>query len=196
MKNLALFDFDGTITRKDSFLEFIKFYHDNLGIVKGSIILSPVLAAFKLGLVNNHTAKEKVIKHFFKNEMLEKFKDKCAAFSDNILPGIVKESAMTRIREHQKKGDEVVIVTASAELWLENWVKTNRVKLIGTKLEVKEGRLTGNIDGHNCHGPEKVARIKEMINLNAYNDIHVYGDSKGDFEMLEIGHYPYYKHFN
>lgn len=51
--NLVLFDFDGTITRDDSLLEFVAYVVGFKKFFRGILALSPVLAAYKLGLVNS-----------------------------------------------------------------------------------------------------------------------------------------------
>jgi phosphoserine phosphatase len=68
-------------------------------------------------------------------------------------------------------------------------------ELISTELEVIDGRLTGKFSTLNCNGKEKVKRIKEKYNLLEYDEIHVFGNSKGDFPMLELGTHKYYKFF-
>jgi hypothetical protein len=66
---------------------------------------------------------------------------------------------------------------------------------ISTKLEVKNGVLTGRFSTLNCNGQEKVIRIKEKYDLIIYDEIHVFGNSKGDFPMLDLGTHKYYKYF-
>ena len=55
--NLALFDFDGTITKNDSLIKFIRFAVGDLKFVFGLFILSPVLLAYKIKLIPNFKAK-------------------------------------------------------------------------------------------------------------------------------------------
>lgn len=64
---------------------------------------------------------------------------------------------------------------------------------IATKLEQKDGKLTGKFNGNNCYGTEKVLRIKEKYNLKEFEKIYAYGDSKGDREMLALAHEGYFK---
>ena len=58
MSKLALFDFDGTITTKDSFVEFIKFKHGFLGFAVGFLLMSPVILLYKTKLIPNWKAKQ------------------------------------------------------------------------------------------------------------------------------------------
>ena len=192
---LALFDFDGTIARKDSLVDFIQYA---VGIPKyyfGLLILSPMVATYKLKLIPNYTAKEKVLTHFFKGMQTDKFKELAKEYSVNQLPQIIRPSAMEKIKWHQSQNHKVVIVSASIECWLKKWCQSNNIDLIGTRLESINGKLTGKLATKNCHGIEKVNRIKERYNLNNFDYIYAYGDSIGDKEMLELSDQSYYKIF-
>jgi len=50
--NLALFDFDGTITNKGTYLEFIRFAVSLPRQLVGNALLSPLIAAYHLGLIS------------------------------------------------------------------------------------------------------------------------------------------------
>ena len=71
----------------------------------------------------------------------------------------------------------------------------NGVDLLATRLEVKEGVLTGKIAGVNCHGEEKVRRIKEAYPKDALTKVYAYGDTKGDLPMLRLADIRFYKPF-
>ena len=66
-KHLVLFDFDGTLTRKDTLFAFIRYYHGTVRFVLGFAWLSPVMALYMAKLIRNDRAKEIVLKHFFGN---------------------------------------------------------------------------------------------------------------------------------
>ena len=193
-KRLVLFDFDGTITAKDTFIEFIRFYHGNLKFAAGFTLLSPFLIAYKLKLMANWKAKEKVLTWFFRNEPLEVFSEKCEAFSKQVLPGLIRPKAIAAIME-MKKDYEIVVVSASAENWVSPWCRAQDLHLIATTLEIADGKITGKIKGKNCFGIEKVNRIKEKYDLVSYAEILAYGDSSGDKEMFEVAHKHFFKPF-
>ena len=50
---LAVFDFDGTITKRDTFLDFILFATGKSKFSFGVFILSPVIIAYFLNLITN-----------------------------------------------------------------------------------------------------------------------------------------------
>jgi phosphatidylglycerophosphatase C len=194
-KNLALFDFDGTITNKDSFLEFIKFYRGLYSYIIGLIVFLPTFLLVKAGVIKNWKAKEKVLTYFFKNEPVKEFCLKCSEFSTKVIPNLLKSDAIRTITDHLGKGDRVIIISASFENWLFDWCKSMNLELIGSKIEVRDGLVTGKIDGKNCYGAEKVNRLKQYLDISQFSEIYMYGDSKGDQQLLEIANHKYYKYF-
>jgi phosphatidylglycerophosphatase C len=194
-KKLALFDFDGTITYKDSFLEFIKFYKGHFSYIIGLIVFLPVLFLVRAGFIKNSRAKESVLTYFFKNEPVKQFGFKCSEFSTKIIPNLVKSNALQAISGHLAKGDRVIVISASFEEWLLDWCKSMNLELIGSKIEVRDGVVTGKIDGKNCYGAEKVNRLKQYLDISQFSEIYMYGDSKGDQQLLELANHKYYKYF-
>ncbi|WP_020528894.1 HAD-IB family hydrolase [Flexithrix dorotheae] len=195
MKNLALFDFDGTITTKDTFLEIIKFKVGKGNFYFGMLLLSPFLVAFKLKVYPNWKAKEKVLTYFFKGLSLEKFNRLCLDFSDQKLTDMIRPKAVEAIKKHRENGDEITIVSASAENWVKPWCDKMGLNCIGTKLEVKDGKITGKLASKNCYGPEKVNRVKEIYNIGNYSTLFGYGDSGGDKELLAFVNTPGFRPF-
>ena len=196
MKHLALFDFDGTITKKDSLVDIIKYAVGNLNYYKGLLILAPMLLAYKLKIIPNNIAKEKLIAHFFIGWDIKHFQLIAHKYSIEQIDKIIRPKAIEQIRSHQEHGDKIVIVSASMEEWLKGWCDMNNLELLATKLEVRDNKLTGNFATANCYGIEKVNRIKEKYQLDDYETIYAYGDSKGDREMLNLADKKYYKYFN
>jgi len=194
-KGIAFFDFDGTITTKDTLLEFIKFSKGSLSFYLGFLLYSPYLIAYKIKLISNQSAKEKILRHFFGRMPLEEFTQNCNAFADKVLPALIRPGALQQIRDYQSAGVSVVIVSASPENWLSCWTSKMDLALIGTRLEVKNNSLTGKIMGKNCHGEEKVSRIRNEYELNQYTDIYAYGDSSGDKPMLALATKSFFKPF-
>lgn len=193
--DIVFFDFDGTITRKDTFLEFIKFYRGSFGFYKGFLINSPFLIAYKLHLIPNYKAKQRILRYFFKGEPFDRFQALCDDFATHCLPKLIRADALPEIERLKRENIEVVIVSASAANWITKWSTALGLSLIATKLEVRDNKITGNIDGQNCYGPEKVNRIKELFKIDGYKSIHAYGDSKGDREMFQIAHKTFFRPF-
>ncbi|SFW32850.1 HAD-IB family hydrolase [Chitinophaga sancti] len=193
--SIAFFDFDGTITTKDTLFEIIRYHKGSTGLYTGLVLLSPALVAFKLKLISTQRMKEMVFRYFFGRTKAETFRNKCAAFCRDRLPDLVKENALREIRQHLLQGHQVAVVTASAEDWVEPWCSSLGIVCIGTRLEIRNALVTGKIHGLNCNGPEKVERIKQTFDLGGYEDVFAYGDTDGDRAMLGIAKYGYYRKF-
>ncbi len=194
-KTLALFDFDGTITKKDSFIDFFEYYSGLFRFWMLTALLSPLLLLKVFDLYEAGRLKEKFFVRFLKGKRVEEVDKILLPYSTEKLPLILKRSALDEIKKHKRNGAEVALVSASSSLWLKHFAKEYEMELIATELEVKEGTFTGNIYGKNCVGPEKVKRIKEKYDLSEFGEIYAYGDSSGDKEMLEIASHKFYRHF-
>lgn len=193
---LALFDFDGTISKRDSFIDFIIFAVGLSRFIISSIFLSPVVVFYKLHIISNSKAKEVIFSHFFKGWNINRFEYVANRYSMEKLPALIKASASKKLLWHKKKGHVVVIVSASLEAYLRNWCKAHNFDLIATQPEHKCGKLTGKFFTKNCYGTEKSRRVKKEYTLDLYDCIYAYGDSRGDEEMLQLADKRYYKNFN
>ncbi|MBE0471888.1 MAG: HAD family hydrolase, partial [Methyloprofundus sp.] len=175
-KAIALFDFDGTLTTKDSLGDFILFAFGKPKTVIGGILLSPTLAGYALGLMDNSKAKQQVLKYFFNGISVEKMQELGDSYAKERLPKILRPAGLEKLKWHQQQGHQIVIVSASTEYWLKPWTTSMGVDLLATQLEVKDNKLTGCYLGENCHGEEKVNRIQAAYDLAQYDEVYAYGD--------------------
>ncbi|HYF33155.1 MAG TPA: HAD family hydrolase [Chitinophagaceae bacterium] len=194
-RRIAFFDFDGTITTKDTLLEIIKYQKGTFRFYLGFLLYSPYIILWKLGIIPNYTAKQKIVNFFFGKMPVDEFQRRCDAFATEILPALLRPKAIQEIKRLQDVGAEVVIVSASPGNWSDVWRKQLGIQSLATRLQIKDQQLTGCFDGKNCHGKEKVTRIKEVYDLSAYDEIYCYGDSSGDKQMLQLATISFYKPF-
>ena len=194
-KGIAFFDFDGTITTKDTLLEFIKFTKGRKRFYLGFLYNVFYLLAYKLKLVSNQSAKEKVLQFFFKNTPVHFFNDQCKLFSMEVLPKLIRPKALKELQKLKNENFIIVVVSASPQNWIQPWSSAIGVELIASQLEIKDDKITGRILGKNCHGLEKVRRIMEKYVMEDYDEIYAYGDTSGDLPMLKLATQPFYKPF-
>lgn len=192
---LVLFDFDGTITNKDTLFVFVKLCAGNVKYIVGLIILSPILALHKFGLLSSQKTKEVFLSYFLKGINQNKFQNNCIKFGEKVLPKLIRKDAYQAIQVHKNAGDKIVIVSASPENWIIPWASREKIQVIGTKLRFSNEKFTGEINGKNCNGAEKVNRIKKEFNLKEFTSVIAYGDSAGDTEMLHIAQEKFYRVF-
>ncbi|UOK41243.1 MULTISPECIES: HAD family hydrolase [Flavobacterium] len=186
MKTLALFDFDHTLYRKDSLLEFTKFSKGTLNYYLGLLTLFPILAGFKLGFISNEKAKEKFFAYFFSGMSYPDFRHSAKIFAQTKIVKDLNKTYFESLKHHHDNLDDIYIVTASFPEWIQPWSQMYGIEVIGTKPATHSGILTGNFSTKNCYGPQKVIRIAERLNLADFDKIYVYGNGTGDKEMLTL----------
>jgi HAD superfamily hydrolase (TIGR01490 family) len=191
--NLALFDFDGTITEGDTFSAFLRFAVRRHRILLGAVPLSPVVLCYRLGLISARQARPIVSRVGLQGEAADSIREVGRRYAAQVLPHTVRRLALERIHWHQAQGDTVVVVSASLDAYLGPWCESIGVERISTELEERDGRLTGKYRHGDCSGIAKVHRIRERYELSRYAVIYAYGDTDDDREMLELAHRKYYR---
>ena len=192
MKKIYAFDFDGTLTTKDTLIEFIRYAKGSMALGLGFMRYAHLLVLMKIGLYPNYKAKQKVFAHFFKDTTLDDFNALCKAFAASS-SHLLRPNAIEAIKHAIKEGSEVLIVSASIDNWVQPFFP--QVKVVGTQIEVIDGKLTGRFLSKNCYGQEKVNRILSLYpNRHDYH-LTAYGDSRGDKEMLAFADESYFKPF-
>lgn len=192
MKKIYAFDFDGTLTTKDTLIEFIRYAKGSMALGLGFLRYAHLLVMMKLGLYPNYKAKQKVFAHFFKDTTLDDFNALCKAFAASS-SHLLRPNAIEAINLAIKEGSEVVIVSASIDNWVQPFFP--QVKVLGTQIEVIDGKLTGRFLSKNCYGQEKVNRILSLYPNRQDYHLTAYGDSRGDKEMLAFADESHFKPF-
>lgn len=196
-KKIAVFDFDGTITTKDTFPEFIRHAVGNVSFLVGFLCFMPQLIAYKLHLYPNWKVKENLFSYFFSRMPKERFEALCESFFRLRGLNILNKKACMTIRKHLCQGDTVLIVSASVSNWIRPFGTFLKVyDVIGTEVATdSSGNLTGKFLTPNCYGQEKVNRIKRLYPDYESYIWMAYGDSIGDRELLDFADYKYYNVF-
>ena len=192
MKKIYAFDFDGTLTTKDTLIEFIRYAKGSMDLGLGFLRYAHLLVLMKLGLYPNYKAKQKVFAHFFKDTTLDDFNALCKEFAASSRH-LLRPNAIEAIDQATKEGSEVLIVSASIDNWVQPFFP--QVKVLGTQIEVIDGKLTGRFMTKNCYGQEKVNRILSLHPNRQEYHLTAYGDSRGDREMLAFADESYFKPF-
>jgi len=197
VKELYLFDFDGTITNKDSLLHFLAYSRSNFQLLCGYLFILPFVVLMKLKLYSNEKAKTKLFSFHFRGMGVDDFDRLCIGYGENELPKIIKASFLNYLKALKDANEDftLVVVSASFNSYLKYWSQSMGFDLLSTELEFKNGALTGKFATKNCYGVEKVRRIKAVYDLSLYTSISVFGDSRGDKEMLLLGDKSFYNYF-
>ena len=198
-KKIYCFDFDGTLTTSDTLLEFIKYAKGRGRFLMVFLMYSPLLVLMKLHLYPNWKAKQQIFAHLFAGMRIEKFDALCRGFAEES-QHLLRPKGITLMHEALVAGAQVFIVSASIDNWVRPFFDIRNLKgvqVLGTQIEVEDGKLTGRFKSNNCYGKEKVHRIAEVLKSfeRSEYEIEAFGDSRGDKEMLAFADKGYFKPF-
>ena len=198
-KKIYCFDFDGTLTTSDTLLEFIKYAKGRGRFLMVFLMYSPLLVMMKLHLYPNWKAKQQIFAHLFAGMRIEKFDALCRGFAEEN-QHLLRPKGITLMHEALVAGAQVFIVSASIDNWVRPFFDIRNLKgvqVLGTQIEVEDGKLTGRFKSNNCYGKEKVHRIAEALKSfeRSEYEIEAFGDSRGDKEMLAFADKGHFKPF-
>lgn len=195
MKKLYFFDFDGTLTYKDTMFLYLKFYNSakfNFQFLKHI----PLFILLKLKLASAEKVKKSFISCILKGQSKTKIEEKSQRFFEKYYPEIIRENAIEFIQNIDREHTESYLVTASLDIWVKPFAEKFKMNLLATRAEFKNDIFTGNFVGNNCNGGEKVHRIKEALQGKKFDKTIAFGDTSGDKEMLEWANESHFEFFH
>lgn len=191
--DLALFDFDGTISDREMFVAFLEHAVKPRRLALCKLALAPLVVGYQWGWISADRIRAVAVRAGLSGEVVADVEERAKSFGTSVLPHTVRPIALQRIRWHQSRGDKIVVVTGALEVALQPWCTTHQVELLGSVLAQRGGKFTGKYLLPQCLREHKVSRVTERYDLSQYEAIHVYGDTPDDFAMLEIANHGYYK---
>lgn len=192
---IVAFDFDGTLTIRDSFTAFLKWRAGGGGWLLGLARLAPATAAYARhrdrGRIKAAAATE-----FLRGVPRDILEVEAEAFAAEVWDRFMRPDALKVWAEWGRRGAHRVIVTASPETTVAPFARRLGAEaLLGTPLVFDgQDRVTGAFAGPNCRGEEKVRRLRAVYG----DDVRLaaaYGDTSGDTEMLGIADEPGFRVF-
>lgn len=197
MRKIYAFDFDGTLTTKDTLLEFIRFAKGSGQMFRGFLLFSPLLLLMKLHLYPNWKAKQQLFSYFFKGMNIDDFNALCTHFAEQN-KHLLRPAGIEKVRQAIEEEQAIVLIISAS---IDNWVRPffdeidKKIQVLGTQIETKEGCLTGQFTTKNCYGQEKVNRLTALYPHREAYDLIAFGDSRGDKELLDFADKGFYKPF-
>jgi HAD superfamily hydrolase (TIGR01490 family) len=193
---VAVFDFDGTFTRTDSLMPFLHMVSGTCKFFWGLFVLSPIFLGYVIRIYPNWQAKEWVLRWYLTGIAKTELQRLGDRFATQKLPKLIRPQALKQLQWHQLQGHKIILVSASLEIYLIPWATSIGIDyVLGTALEFSGGETTGCISGHNCYGQEKVNRLESLLGDLSQYTLYAYGDSRGDYELLNVAKYKYFRPF-
>ena len=185
---IAAFDVDGTLTRRDCVVPFIR-------KVAG---IRPVAKQLALGarqtipaVVRRDRDRLKALgaSAAFAGRNVAEVQQLADMFAADVFANGLRTDQWSAMSRHAAAGDQIVLVSASFEIYLRPLAGLLGVHdVLAVRLETDGDTFTGNLVGPNCRGLEKVRRLREWLDEHhgGRANVHVtaYGDSTGDRELL------------
>jgi len=187
MSGIAIFDLDRTLTRRGCFTPFILY----VAIRRPRRFLSChriILAALSniIGLYRRDD-----IKLLMWREVLGGLtREEAEALGDSFARAWIQKELRRQTKEHIKKyreaGDRLILATAAMDIIAD---PIGRIlgfdDIISTRTHwTAEGRVSGNFDGKNCYGEEKLRRVKLTLGDLAASKTSAYSDHITDLPFL------------
>lgn len=189
-KTLALFDFDGTLYLHDSFTGFIFHALRKRHIVKRGMQILPWIQAYYLNFYPAHRMRPKLYASMFKNSDAEEILQLAQDYAQQLIFKL-NPKLLEQLKQHQQLGHEIVLVSASLDLYLKPVCRYLNIDLICSEVELKAGKMTGFYQTPDCSNEQKKNRVLEKYNLDDYAEIYAYGNSEEDEKMLRLTTYSY-----
>ncbi len=186
---LALFDFDGTLTTRDTIWPLgaflVEHAHARSRAKMAGLLL--LLAALKGRALSNHRFKERFCALLLSGQTEAGVETLAEAFADRFVGSILNPRLVDAMYAHQHAGDDVFLLSSNFSFALKPWERRwNAAGTIATDAEVDDGRFTGHLVGRACDGREKLARAIARFGPEPLRRATAYGDSRGDRHIMDF----------
>lgn len=186
-KTVAIFDLDGTITLKDTYVPFLfsilKTYPSRLFRTAG---LPFAVILYKIKLKDNSWLKETFLNAIMSGLTLQQVQSSRDKFLDKLLQDGVHKDAIQAISVHREGKHQLVMATASFDFYTEELgQRLGFEKVICTRSGWNREQLSGNLDGNNCYGLEKLAQLTKSFQDRDDYEIIAYSDHHSDIPFLQ-----------
>lgn len=191
---VAIFDFDGTITKKPTTLSFLRFVFPWQFILLMPFLF-PALILFSCRLITIDNLNIFICWLFFKNKSRNAIVSQGDLFAHTQIPPLLKDEAIHKLKKHQEEGHYCILATSAYDVYIKSWAEFHGFDaVVCTVFEVgNNNQFTGYLSGASCYGLEKAKRVQPWINKNS--EIYAYGDSRGDKEILALADHSFYRCF-
>jgi phosphatidylglycerophosphatase C len=186
-RTVAAFDFDGTLTRRDTMIPFLARVAGWPRVVAGGVAAAPAFVFSRTERGDRDAAKARVFAHLFRGRPYETVLQAGEEYGAYLVRAKLRADTRARLEWHRACGHEVVLVSASLAVYLATVGRALGVDtVLSTELEVDaHGACTGAMLGGNCRGEEKARRLRAYLQ-DADVEVWAYGDSDGDNELLAM----------
>lgn len=191
-RRIAAFDFDGTLTHRDTVVPFLVAAFGRPAVARAVAEVAPIAAdaRFGRGRAGAHprdVTKAALLRRLAAGRPADWFAERGRRFADT-LEQRLRPEMMEQALWHRTEGHELVLVSASLATYLVPFAEAHGFDhVIAVELARDAGGvLTGELDGPNVRGPEKATRFQSWLDGEEPDVLWAYGNSSGDAELLAL----------
>lgn len=185
---VAYFDFDGTLTTKDTLLPFLIYCVKWPIFLIKAPLLFPTLVLYVFKIITNEEAKQRTLIILLKGYSFKKIDKLAQKFAQNKLSKYIKPEVFAKLEYHKEHAHQIILVSANLAVYLRYLAQIYKLDgVIATEIEFIDNIATGRLATPNCYGLQKTIRINEYLVSNnlKYSYRYAYGNSPGDYELLD-----------
>ena len=184
---VTVFDLDGTLTCHDTYMPYLM----------GFLIRHPwrlfrlmnlpwYVVLYAIGKVNNSDLKQQFLISFLGGVEREKICTWTNIFLDKLFRRGIRKEALITLEKHRIKGDYLVLLSASLDIYVNEFgCRLGFNEIICTNVKWSNGKLTGRLSSKNCHGREKISRLRSRYKFETTYFI-AYADDISDVPLLSM----------
>lgn len=192
-RTLALFDFDGTITTRETLPDFVRYAISRRRRWCGIVLFALPALAYRMGLMPVSVLRSGLIRYAFTGMSRSAVEHAGRRFARDVLPALVRPDMQARIDAHRADGDRVVVVSGGFDVYLRPWCEAQGIELVCSALDARGDRLNGRYAGPQCVAEEKARQVRARYDLAEFAEIHAHGDTHEDHALLALAHRATYR---
>jgi HAD superfamily hydrolase (TIGR01490 family) len=184
---VAIFDLDGTITRRDTFAAFLlRYLRRHPQRWPRCLPLLALAPLFLCGLIGNTRMKVAALRAVCGGAERAEMTNFSEDFADRCMATLLRAQALARIAAHRQAGDLLVLATASPDVYVEALARRLGFdRVVATAVGwTPEGRMTGGLAGDNLRGAAKLAAVQHLLSAVTPARTVAYSDSDADLPLL------------
>jgi len=193
MKELVIFDIDGTIVKGQSQLRFLRYMLATKRISRFFYLkILPWFLLYKMNLIKDPRKPMEMAFSFVRGKTVNEIAILVNEFFNNDLRQTMYKDAIDLINEHKKSGRRIILMSNSAEPIVHRIADHVGIsEYVCTILETEDGKYTGRVKSI-IYGDAKTVEAKRFADANGFNleNTWAYGDHISDQPLLSIVGHP------